>query len=189
MSSNKALIFSAPSGAGKTTLVRHLLKKGLPLAFSVSACSRAPRPNEVDGKDYHFLKPEEFRKHIEQGAFLEWEEVYKDMFYGTLRAEVERIWASGKHLIFDVDVVRGINLKQQLGKQALSVFVAPPSLEVLKNRLNARGTESSESLNKRLDKAEEEMSHQTSFDTVIVNDDLHRACEETLSIVSRFLNP
>ena len=108
--------------------------------------------------------------------------------YGTLRAEVERIWANGKHLIFDVDVVGGINLKQQLGKQAFSIFVAPPSLEVLKNRLNARGTESSESLNKRLDKAEEEMNQQTSFDTVIVNDDLQRACEETLSIVSHFLN-
>lgn len=188
MSSNKVVIFSAPSGAGKTTLVRYLLAQGLPLAFSISACSRAPRAQEVNGKDYHFLSPEEFKQKIAEDAFLEWEEVYENMFYGTLKSEVERIWANGKQVIFDVDVVGGINIKKHFGKQALSVFVAPPSVEALKSRLEGRGTETPESLQKRLGKAAEELAQQNAFDLVIVNDDLEAACQELMQKVSDFLN-
>ena len=172
MSSKKVVIFSAPSGAGKTTLVRHLLEQGLPLEFSISACSRAPRANEQDGKDYHFLSPTDFKEKIAGNAFLEWEEVYEDMLYGTLKSEVERIWANGKQVIFDVDVVGGINIKKQFGEQALSIFVGPPSIADLKIRLERRGTETTESLLKRLDKAAEEMAQQDAFDIVIMNDDL-----------------
>lgn len=188
MSSNKAVIFSAPSGAGKTTIVRYLLEQGLPLKFSISACSRAPRANEKDGKDYHFLSPEVFKQQIAAAAFLEWEEVYENMFYGTLKSEVERIWANGKQVIFDVDVVGGLNIKKQFGEQALAVFVAPPSLEDLKQRLEGRGTETPKSLAKRLAKAEEELAHQNAFDIVIVNDNLDTACQETLEKVRDFLN-
>ena len=138
MSSKKVVIFSAPSGAGKTTLVRHLLKQGLPLEFSISACSRTPRVNEQDGKDYHFLSPADFKSKIAADAFLEWEEVYENMFYGTLKSELERIWTSGKQVIFDVDVVGGINIKKHFGEQALSIFVAPPSINDLKSRLERR---------------------------------------------------
>ena len=188
MSSNKAVIFSAPSGAGKTTLVRYLLAQGLPLEFSISACSRAPRGQEVDGKDYHFLSPKDFKRQIQQGAFLEWEEVYDNMFYGTLKSELERIWAKGSQVIFDVDVVGGINLKKQFGDQALAIFIAPPSLEDLKDRLEGRGTETRESLAKRLGKVEEELTHQHAFDIVIVNDDLETAGQEVMEKVSDFLN-
>ena len=160
MFSKKAIIFSAPSGAGKTTLVRHLLEQGIPLEFSISACSRLPRANEQDGKDYHFLSLKDFKEKIATDAFLEWEEVYEDMFYGTLKSEVERIWKSGKQVLFDVDVVGGINIKKHFGEQALSIFVAPPSIEELKNRLEGRGTETAESLQKRLGKAEAEIAQQ-----------------------------
>lgn len=188
MSSKKAVIFSAPSGAGKTTLVRYLLEQGLPLEFSISACSRLPRANEHDGKDYHFLSPKNFKEKIASKAFLEWEEVYEDMFYGTLKSEVERIWKSGKHIIFDVDVVGGINIKKYFGEQALSIFVAPPSIEELKNRIEVRGTETAKSLQKRLDKAAEEIAQQNAFDIVIVNDDLDTARKELMKKVSVFLN-
>lgn len=188
MSSKKVVIFSAPSGAGKTTLVRHLLEQGLPLEFSISACSRSPRANEQDGKDYHFLSPTDFKEKIADNAFLEWEEVYEDMFYGTLKSEVERIWANGKQVIFDVDVVGGINIKKHFGEQALAVFVAPPSIADLKIRLDGRGTETAESLQKRLGKAEDELAQQNAFDVVIVNDDLNIACKEVLERVSEFLN-
>ena len=188
MSSKKVVIFSAPSGAGKTTLVRHLLEQGLPLEFSISACSRAPRANEQDGKDYHFLSPTNFKEKIAENAFLEWEEVYKDMFYGTLKSEVERIWANGKQVIFDVDVIGGINIKKHFSVQALSIFVAPPSIEELKNRLEGRGTETAESLQKRLVKAADEMAQQDAFDIVIVNDDLDTARQEVTKKVTDFLN-
>lgn len=188
MSSKKVVIFSAPSGAGKTTLVRHLLEQGLPLEFSISACSRTPRANEQDGKDYYFLSPREFKEKIAENAFLEWEEVYEDMFYGTLNSEVERIWTNGKQVIFDVDVVGGINIKKHFSVQALSIFVAPPSIEELKNRLEGRNTETAESLQKRLGKAKEEMAQQDAFDIVIVNDDLDTARQEIMKKVTDFLN-
>ena len=188
MSSKKVVIFSAPSGAGKTTLVRHLLEQGLPLEFSISACSRTPRANEQDGKDYYFISPTDFKEKIAENAFLEWEEVYEDMFYGTLKSEVERIWTNGKQVIFDVDVLGGIKIKKHFGEQALSVFVAPPSLEELKNRLEGRGTETAESLQKRLDKAEAEIAQQDAFDIVIVNDDLDTARQEVMKKVNDFLN-
>jgi len=188
MSSKKVVIFSAPSGAGKTTLVRHLLAQGLPLEFSISACSRAPRANEQDGKDYHFLSPTDFKEKIATDAFLEWEEVYEDMFYGTLKSEVERIWKSGKQVLFDVDVVGGINIKKHFGKQALAVFVAPPSIEELKNRLEVRESETAETLQKRLGKAEAEIAQQDAFDIVIVNDNLDTARQEVMIKVITFLN-
>ena len=188
MSSKKVVIFSAPSGAGKTSLVRHLLEQGLPLEFSISACSRAPRANEQDGKDYHFLSSIDFKEKIAENAFLEWEEVYEDMFYGTLKSEVERIWANGKQVIFDVDVIGGINIKKHFSVQALSIFVAPPSIEDLKNRLEGRGTETAESLQKRLVKAADEMAQQDAFDIVIVNDDLDTARQEVTKKVTDFLN-
>ena len=188
MSSKKAVIFSAPSGAGKTSIVSHLLNQGLPLKFSISACSRSPRANEQDGKDYYFLSPTDFKEKIATDAFLEWEEVYEDMFYGTLKSEVERIWENGKVVIFDVDVVGGINIKKHFGEQALAVFVTPPSIDELKNRLQGRGTETTESLQKRLGKAEAEIAQQDAFDIVIVNDDLDTACQEVLKKVNDFLN-
>lgn len=188
MYSRKVVIFSAPSGAGKTSLVRHLLDQGLPLEFSVSACSRSPRVNEQDGKDYHFLSLKDFKEKIATDAFLEWEEVYEDMFYGTLKSEVERIWENGKVVIFDVDVVGGINIKKHFGEQALAVFITPPSIDELKNRLQGRGTETTESLQKRLGKAEAEIAQQDAFDIVIVNDDLDTACQEVIKKVNDFLN-
>ena len=188
MSSKKVVIFSAPSGAGKTSLVRHLLEQGLPLEFSISACSRAPRANEQDGKDYHFLSSIDFKEKIAENAFLEWEEVYEDMFYGTLNSEVERIWTNGKQVIFDVDVVGGINIKKHFSVQALSIFVVPPSIKELKNRLEGRNTETAESLQKRLGKAKEEMAQQDAFDIVIVNDDLDTARQEVTKKVTDFLN-
>ena len=188
MFSRKAVILSAPSGAGKTSLVRHLLDQGLPLEFSISACSRSPRANEQDGKDYHFLSLTDFKEKIATDAFLEWEEVYEDMFYGTLKSEVERIWENEKQVIFDVDVVGGIKIKKHFGEQALAVFVAPPSINELKNRLQARGTETTKSLQKRLDKAEAEIAQQDAFDIVIVNDDLDTARQEVMKKVNDFLN-
>ena len=188
MSSKKVVIFSAPSGAGKTTLVRHLLTQGLNLEFSISACSRSPRANEQNGKDYQFLSPTDFKEKIAKDAFLEWEEVYEDMFYGTLKSEVERIWKNGKQVIFDVDVVGGIKIKKHFGEQALAVFVAPPSIEELKNRLKGRGTETAETLRKRLDKAEAEIAQQDAFDIVIVNDDLDTTRQEVIKKVNDFLN-
>lgn len=188
MFSKKAVILSAPSGAGKTSLVRHLLDQGLPLEFSISACSRSPRANEQDGKDYHFLSLTDFKEKIATDAFLEWEEVYEDMFYGTLKSEVERIWENEKQVIFDVDVVGGIKIKKHFGEQALAVFVAPPSINELKNRLQARGTETTKSLQKRLDKAEAEIAQQDAFDIVIVNDDLDTARQEVMKKVNDFLN-
>ena len=188
MYSKKVVIFSAPSGAGKTTLVRHLLAQGLPLELSISACTRAPTVNEQDGKDYYFLSPTDFKVKIAHNAFLEWEEVYEDMFYGTLKSELERIWKSGKQVIFDVDVLGGINIKKHFGEQALTIFIAPPSMEELKNRLEKRGTETFESLQKRLDKCEVEIAQKDAFDIVIVNDDLDNARQEVMKKVRAFLN-
>lgn len=183
----KCVIISAPSGAGKTTIVRSLLAKGLRLAFSVSATSRAKRSFEVDGQDYFFISAEEFKRRIAQDAFVEWEEVYPGQFYGTLRNEIERIWAHGNTAIFDVDVVGGLHLKKIFGKNALALFVSPPSVEVLEHRLRSRGTETAESLKKRVDKAAHEMTFAPEFDTIVVNDTLEHACEEAFERVERFL--
>ena len=188
MSSNKVLIFSAPSGAGKTTVVKHLLKEmPLHLSFSISACSRKPRNNETDGKDYYFLSIDDFKRGIEEQKFLEWEEVYPNSFYGTLFEEVQRIWSLGKAVIFDVDVQGGISLKQHFADKALSIFVSPPSLDILEKRLRNRGTENEEDLQKRIGKASEEMSHKTAFDMVLVNEDLEVACQEALVMAKDFL--
>jgi len=184
----KLIIFSAPSGAGKTTIVHHLLKVFPDLEFSVSACSREMRKGEQYGVDYYFLSVDEFKDKIERGEFVEWEQVYKDNFYGTLRSEVERIWKKGKHVIFDVDVIGGINLKKQFGSNALSVFVMPPSIEHLENRLKSRETETPESISRRMGKAEQELKTANQFDKIILNDKLEHAFEEAERIVEDFLN-
>lgn len=187
MKRGKLVIFSAPSGAGKTTLVKHLLGSNLGLEFSVSATSRAKRPGEIHGKDYYFLDVETFRQKIAGDEFLEWEEVYKDHFYGTLKSEVERIWAKGHHVIFDVDVIGGLNIKKQYGGHALSVFVMPPSAMHLEERLRARSTENEENLAKRLSKAREELGYANQFDTVLVNDELEQAKKEAVALIYAFL--
>lgn len=185
--SMKVLIVSAPSGAGKTTLVNHLLGAGMPLMFSVSATSRKPRGSEVNGREYYFITSEEFRRRIRKGEFIEWQEVYKDHFYGTLRSEIERITAAGKIPLFDVDVMGGINLKKIFGKEALAIFIMPPSVEELKARLVKRGTDSEEKIAMRVEKAASEILLADRFDRVIVNDTLGRACSEILSEVRSFI--
>lgn len=182
----KCLIFSAPSGSGKTTIVRNLLQQNLNLEFSVSATSRNPRPGEVNGKDYYFLMGDLFQEKVEKGEFIEWEEVYEGTCYGTLKHEIERIWEKGNIVLFDVDVVGGLNLKRIFGKEALSVFVQPPSIQELENRLRNRSTETEETLKTRLDKAEYELSFAPQFDVVLVNDNLEQACKEAFDIVSKF---
>lgn len=183
----KLIIFSAPSGAGKTTLVKHLLESDLDLEFSVSATSRIMRAGEADGKDYYFISAADFRKRIASNDFLEWEEVYKDHFYGTLKSEVERIWASGKHVIFDVDVIGGLNVKKEYGKLALAVFVMPPTPGHLESRLRKRSTENEENLKKRLDKAMVELSFSNRFDVILINDDLKKARNEAVELVKGFI--
>lgn len=182
----KLIIFSAPSGAGKTTIVRHLLAQDLNLEFSISATSRAMRHTETDGKDYYFLSPEEFQKKVEAGEFLEWEEVYAGTCYGTLKSEVERIRNKGNHVVFDVDVVGGLNIKKFYGDQALAVFVKPPSVEELRRRLVARSTDSPEIIEKRVQKAEYELSFAPRFDVVLVNENLEQAFAEAEQIVESF---
>ncbi|MCB9170341.1 MAG: guanylate kinase [Flavobacteriales bacterium] len=184
----KCVICSAPSGAGKTTIVHHLLQAGLGLAFSISATSRPRRPNEVDGRDYYFLDQEEFLQRVHAGAFLEWEEVYPGRYYGTLRSELERIWTGGHHAIFDVDVKGGMQLKKTFGGNALALFIRPPSLETLAERLVKRGTETEASLKVRLEKATIELQAGPRFDAVVVNDDLQRACHEAEERAREFLN-
>jgi len=188
MDQGKLIIFSAPSGSGKSTIVRHLLRRDVPIEFSVSATNRAPRGAEKNGVDYYFISSAEFKSKINSKAFLEWEEVYPDRYYGTLNAEVDRIWANGKQVIFDIDVEGGLNLKKQFGERALSVFIKAPSLDVLKERLMARNTEDQENLNMRLDKAESEMAYAKYFDLVIVNDDLEIAQEQAYQKVMDFIN-
>ena len=191
MSSNsfqgKAIIFSAPSGAGKTTIVRYLLEKEIPLLFSISACSRNRRPNEMDGKDYYFLSIDEFKAKVSNNAFVEWEEVYENNFYGTLKSEIDRIWSSHQHIVFDVDIVGGLNLKKYFGDRALSIFIEPPSLDVLFKRLKNRATENEKSLNKRIEKATQEMKFSSSFDLIIINDKLEKAKKDAFEEVSKFL--
>lgn len=185
--SQKVIIFSAPSGAGKTTAVSHLMKQSNQFGFSISACTREPRPNEIDGKDYHFLTLENFKKKIEENAFIEWEEVYPNKFYGTLKTEIDRLWQEGKVVVFDVDVKGGVNLKEYFGEKALSVFVKAPSLEIIKQRLSARQTESVETLETRLQKAEYEMTFAHQFDKILVNDDLEQTLQEVEQIASSLI--
>ena len=189
MSTGKAIIFSAPSGAGKTTIVRHLM--GIPdlrLSFSVSATTRQKRDYEIDGKDYHFIAPEDFLQRAKNGEFIEWEEVYNGQYYGTLYSEIERIWSGGGHVIFDLDVVGGLNLKKILGDKALSVFVKAPSIEVLEERLRKRSTETPEKIEQRVAKAQHEMAYEPRFDTVIVNEQLEVALKEAEQCVREFLS-
>lgn len=183
----KLIIFSAPSGAGKSTIVRHLLSCGLPLEFSVSATSRKPRGSEKNGVEYYFLTPYEFREKVRLGEFMEWEEVYPDQFYGTLKSEAERIWNRGKHILFDIDVMGGLNLRKQFPGSSLAVFVSPPSLEVLEKRLRERGTDSEEAVAKRIGKAGQEMAYAGEFDVVLVNDILKETLINAEKLVRDFL--
>jgi guanylate kinase len=189
MQEGKLIIFSAPSGSGKTTLVRHLLSV-MPdkLQFSISATSRPKRGVELNGKDYHYLTVEEFKEKIKNNEFLEWEEVYAGTHYGTLRSEVERIWKEGRNVIFDIDVQGGLNLKHQFGDKALAVFVMPPSIKILEQRLNSRQTDSPESIALRVEKAEQELQTAKLFDCFILNEDLTTACKECERVVNEFLN-
>ena len=183
----KVVIITAPSGAGKSTIVGHLLESSLNLAFSVSATTRSPRGNERDGHEYFFINPGEFMERADRGEFVEWEEVYDGIFYGTLKSELERIWSVGCHVLFDVDVRGGVSLKKIFGKKALAIFIMPPSVEELEKRLKSRGTESSEKIRIRIDKARHEIQMANRFDAVIVNDDLHAARQEAVRMVSDFL--
>ena len=184
----KLIVISAPSGAGKTSIVHHLLKNMPELSFSVSACSREKRHNETHGKDYYFLGVECFQNKIKEDAFLEWEEVYENQYYGTLKSEIERIWSAGKTVIFDVDVIGGLNIKKQYPKECLSIFIMPPSVDVLSERLSGRGSESELEVEMRLAKAEQEISKNQEFNKVIFNDDFRIACEETIEVITNFIN-
>jgi len=188
MSTGKLIVFSAPSGSGKTTIVRHLLEQeDLNLEFSISATSRAKRGTEVNGKDYYFLSAEEFKTKIKNDEFLEWEEVYRDNFYGTLKTEVERIWKLGKHVIFDIDVSGGLRIKRKYPEETLSVFVKPPSIDELKIRLKKRKTESADKINMRVAKASAELATAPLFDVVIENDNLEKALKEAHELVGEFV--
>lgn len=185
---NKVIIFSAPSGSGKTTLVKHCLEQFPELAFSISCTTRNPRGTEQNGIDYHFITPDEFRQKISENAFVEFEEVYTDKYYGTLKSEVERIWNEGKTVIFDVDVKGGISLKKYFGEQALSVFIMPPSIEELERRLVSRATDDAETIKTRVEKASEEMTFQDQFDQILVNTDLETAKLTIGNIVHQFIH-
>ena len=185
---SKVIIISAPSGSGKSTLISFLMKENaLRLEFSVSATTRQPRGQEVNGKDYHFLSVNDFEKKISENAFVEYEQVYQGRYYGTLKSEIERIFSNGNNVIFDVDVKGGINLKKIFGDKALSVFIQPPSVEELRKRLQGRGTDSVEEIEKRVAKAEEEMSYAKNFDRIIINDDLGKASKEIIETVKEFV--
>lgn len=185
----KLIVFSAPSGSGKTTIVKHLLgRESLNLEFSISATSRKKRGEEIDAKDYYFLSTKEFKTKIKNDEFLEWEEVYRDNFYGTLKTEVERIWAKGKHVIFDIDVSGGLRIKRKFPEQTLAVFVKPPSIDELKIRLKKRKTESEDKINMRVAKASAELATAPLFDIIIENDNLDKALQEAENLVDQFVN-
>lgn len=183
----KLIIFSAPSGSGKSTIINFLLKQNLNLHFSISATSRAPRGTEKDGVEYYFLTPDEFRSRIAAGDFLEYEEVYTDKYYGTLKSEVERILNNGDNVIFDVDVVGGCNIKKFYGDRALSVFIQPPCIADLRKRLEGRGTDTPEVIESRIAKAEYELSFANKFDVIVVNDKLEKAQDDALKVIKEFL--
>jgi guanylate kinase len=184
----KFIILSAPSGAGKTTIARHLLNSGLGLEFSITACSRAMRTGEKDGVDYYFISAAEFKNRVDAGEFLEWEEVYPNHFYGTLKSEIQRIQDKGHSVLFDVDVVGGLNIKKIFGNEALAVFISPPSIGALKERLEKRATDPPEKIQLRLNKAELEMKRAPEFDVIVINEDLDRALAETEKLVGDFLH-
>lgn len=184
----KIIIFSAPSGSGKSTIINFLMQQNLNLAFSISATSRPPRGTEQHGVEYFFLTPEDFRQRIANGEFLEYEEVYKDRFYGTLKEQVEKQLENGQNVVLDVDVKGGCNIKNYYGSRALSIFIQPPSIEALRQRLNGRGTDSPEVIEDRIARAEYELGFADKFDTVVVNDDLEKAQQEALQILKDFLN-
>ena len=185
--SGRVVILSAPSGAGKTTIVKYLLEKGLKLEFSISACSREKRKDEQHGVDYYFLTLEDFKNKIKNNEFVEWEEVYKGSLYGTLKSEIDRIWKKGNHVLFEVDVKGGISLKKIFKEKALSVFIKPPSVEELRKRLKLRSTESFEIIEKRMQRAEEELSFQNQFDKIIINDDLDKAKDKSYNLIKEFI--
>jgi len=183
----KLIVFSAPSGSGKTTIVHHLLEqKNLNLDFSISATSREKRGQELNGKDYYFISLEAFKKHIDQDDFVEWEEVYSNNFYGTLKSEVQRIWSEGKHAIFDIDVIGGLRIKEKFPEKTLAVFVKTPTIEIMEKRLRSRQTDSEEKIQERLAKAQKEMSYAKEFDIILVNDDLDTAKKEAEELVLKF---
>lgn len=185
----KLIVFSAPSGSGKTTLVHHLLgKKELNLDFSISATSREKRGNELNGKDYYFITPEEFKRRIDADEFIEWEEVYKNNFYGTLKSEVERIWAEGRHAIFDIDVIGGLRIKNKYPEKTLAIFVKAPSIEVMEHRLRGRGTDKEEKIKERIAKAKREMEYARDFDLILVNEELETAKKEAEALVRKFIS-
>lgn len=184
----KLIIFSAPSGSGKTTIVKHLLQNNPNLGFSISACTRDKRGRtETNGKDYYFLTPDEFKNKIDNSEFVEWEQVYPGQFYGTLKSEIERVWDNGKHVVFDVDVKGGLNIKKYYGDKALAIFVKCPSMEILEERLRTRNTDSEESISARLFKVKFEMSFEDQFDITLVNSDLRVALAEAQKLVDDFL--
>ena len=188
MNNGKLIVFSAPSGSGKTTIVKHLLKQQeLNLEFSISATSREKRGDEIDGKDYYYLSTKEFKNNIKSDSFLEWEEVYRDNFYGTLKSEVERLWAEGKNVIFDIDVAGGLRIKKKYPNKTLAVFVKPPSVDELKIRLKKRSTESEDKINMRIAKASVELATSPQFDKVIKNYDLDTALNEAYNLVANFI--
>ncbi|MBP9990452.1 MAG: guanylate kinase [Bacteroidales bacterium] len=187
MDNRKAILFSAPSGSGKTTIIKQLLQYFNCFEFSISATSRKPRQGEVDGKDYYFLSTEAFKQRVQQGDFLEWEEVYEGTCYGTLKSEINRIWDKGNVIIFDVDVNGGMNLKKYFGDSALAIFVMPPSVEVLEQRLRSRGTESEEAIIKRLGRSAAELRESDKFDVTVINDNLQEAVEKTKNIIKNYL--
>lgn len=184
----KLIIISAPSGAGKTSIVHRLLEDNLPLEFSISACSRQKREHEMDGKDYYFLSPEDFKIKINNNEFLEWEEVYNGSFYGTLKSELERIWIKNKHVLFDVDVKGGVNIKRKFPQNSLSIFIQTPSIAELENRLRKRGTETEESIIKRVSKANQELEFMPQFDKIVINDNLDKATADVKKLIEEFLN-
>lgn len=186
--SGKLIVFSAPSGSGKTTIVKHLLKQPeLELDFSISATSRDLRGTEIHGKDYYFISAKEFQNHISEDNFIEWEEVYTNNYYGTLKTEVERIWSLGKHVIFDIDVIGGLNIKNKFPAQTLAIFVQPPSIEEMERRLRDRKTDSEEKIVERVAKAENEMKFAKDFDVILINDNLEQAKEEAFDLVKNFI--
>lgn len=188
MDNRKAILFSAPSGSGKTTIIKQLSKRYDCFEFSISATSRTPREGEKDGVDYYYITYDDFKTRAAQGDFLEWEEVYQGLCYGTLKSEIERIWNNGHVIVFDVDVMGGKNLKRFFGDAALSIFVMPPSIEVLEQRLRSRGTETEEAIAKRLSRSAIELNEAPSFDVTIVNDDLQTAIDEAVKVIDQFLN-
>jgi guanylate kinase len=186
---DKLIVFSAPSGSGKTTIVRHLLEQtDLPLAFSISATTRAPRGTEKDGEDYYFLSPEAFKSKIEKGEFLEYEEVYPELFYGTLASEVKRLWNEKKAVLFDIDVMGGMSIKKSFPAETLTIFIQPPSIKTLEKRLRSRNTDTEETLQIRLSKAQQELDQAQAFDEIVINDDLSTALSQTEELVRSFLS-